>query len=140
MPVGKMDSKTAKVEILPLAERLEKRDKHLRIAVVKDNPRIGQVTVDEFFSFDPEREGDRTYAAAAWVVLFSSEGRFTKEQLVHECSEDEIIDDEETEKSHIEYPPEKVANVTATIDNLIKAGLFEIRNGRVYSNMEMIRG
>lgn len=125
-------------EKLSMQERLDQRDKHLKVAIVKENPGIGEISVDEFYSFDPEREGGNTCAATAFVTLFPNEGRFTKVQLIHDLSEQEI-EDEETGEYSTEYPDEEVSRATATVDNLLNAGLLEIRNDRVYLNMEMVR-
>jgi hypothetical protein len=135
----KFEGPTENTEKLSMEERLTKRDPHLKISIAGENPQIGEVTLDEFFDFDPQRDGDVTYAASAFMYVASSEGKFTKEALIHKLSEKEVWDDEEGEQTHDEWPEENVARATTTIDNMLNAGLFEIRNDRVYSNMEMFR-
>jgi len=126
-------------EKLPLQERLAQRDPHIKIAVVKENPGVGEITIDEMYAYDPEHQPGNSCAGALFVTMFSSNGKLTKEQLIRSLSESEVIDEDDEEKVHTEHTEEDIARATATVNNMIEAGLVQEHNGKLYLDMELVR-
>lgn len=92
-----------------------------RLRVVKENPGPGQLTPEELGSFDPQR-GEGDYASAAVITAMIYEGQHTPDAFVKELTEGR--------KSSL-------PRCQATFDNMVKAGLLQVRDGKVYLNTDL---
>jgi hypothetical protein len=116
-----------------LKERLNSRNIPSRICVVKENPGPGELTVNELSSFDQgssHENGD--YASAALITSMCNDGRFSKLAFIYDLAEVDPKDDD----SHAD---DSIARASATVDRMLEAGLLEIRDGRVFTNTELLR-
>jgi hypothetical protein len=124
---------------LSLQQRMEQRDKNLKIGVVKQNPGPGQITLDELFSFDPQASSEESCSSAALMIAMS-QGGLSRQKFIEQLSEDEIYDtDEENEEPRIVHTLDRVNRSTETLENMIDAGVLIEKDGKIYSNAEMIK-
>lgn len=116
-----------------LEERLKSRNPAGRFGVVKENPGPGELTVNELSSFDagssPE-DGD--YASAALITSMCNDGRFSKLAFIYDLAEV----DPEAPDSHAD---DSIARASATVERMLEAGLLIERDGKIFTNIELVR-
>lgn len=123
--------------VLSLEQRLQQRDKHIPIRVVRDNPGIGELTTSELATFDPEFLQGGDMASYALVTVMGSNGLYDRNEFIERLSELDIIYENDAKAATAKEV--KVRRVTALVENLLNAGLLKEQNSRIYSNIELIR-
>jgi hypothetical protein len=108
----------------PEDDNLEQRlagAKGNRLHIVLENPGPGQLTPDELGSFDPQ-QGMGDYASAAAVTAMIYDGQFTPEDFVSRLAADK---------------PRNLDRCQATFDRMVQGGLLQVRDDRVYMNVDL---
>ncbi len=124
-PPGGNKMSSTPLEALSLQQRLAGRGPDAKIKIMKGNPAIGEMTQPELSSFDPESGKDGDLASTVLITTMMSDGMLTKERFIRELTEGE---------------EGMFQRATATVENMLTAGLLEIKNGKIYTNMELVRG
>lgn len=107
-----------------IKERIALAPARRTLALVRDNPGPGQLTVDELSSLDPESSADDDFAAAASMTAATNDGQFTKEQFIAYVSDDE---------------QDRMTRYQTTVDRMLEAGVLEIVDGKIHCNIDFRR-
>jgi len=126
-----METATGAKKTLTLEERLKQRDRSRGIILTSENPKVGEMTLDEFFSLDPEGQGPNNFAASTYIYVLNLDGGYTRETLI-----DKLI--HWLRPANKPVDDNKIKRATETVDNMVAKELLEVRDGKVYVNMSLV--